>query len=92
MSAAGPNKAKSSRAMNQVFTFVVASLVIALEFHLVFKNWWSVFGAWASENPLGVALLVGLNLFGPICAFRAIGESGKQVGEEAEEIGRGINR
>lgn len=92
MAAGGPNKARSSRVMGQVASFGVACLVILLEFHIVFKHWWPVFGVWASENPIGVGLLVGLNLLGPICAYRAAGESGKQVGEEAEEIGRGINR
>ncbi len=82
----------SNRGMMEAIVLLALIGVVALEMYLVFKGWWFVFNAWCKRNPVTpILLIIGL-LMGPIAVFLLMKSTGKRMGDEAEEIGRGMRR
>lgn len=79
-----------NRSMGEAIVFILLTGVVILELHLVFKDWWPVWGVWVKKNPLAVMLLVVGLLMGPMAAMQRLKSIGKDLGQEAEEIGRGM--
>lgn len=88
---AGGNGGGSSRGIFEVMALLAMLGVVGLELHLVFHAWWPVWPVWLQKNPVTPLLLVMGLLMGPLAAFIKIKGSGKQVGEDAEQIIRGIH-
>lgn len=82
----------SNRGMMEAIVLLAMLGVTALEMHLVFRGWWFVFAAWCRRNPVTpIAIIIGL-IMGPVALFLALKSAGPRMGDEAEEIGRGMRR
>lgn len=76
----------------EAIVFLALVGVVCLEVHLAFRGWWPVFGSWMERNPIcAPVMFLGL-LMGPVTGMMAMKSSGKKLGDEAEEIRRGMRR
>lgn len=82
----------SSRKLYEGIGFLVLLALVGLEMHLVFHRWWPAWEAWFQSNPVTPTLLVIGLMVGPVAFFLWAKTSGRRMGEEAEEIGRGLRR
>ena len=82
----------SNRGMGEAIVFLIMVAAVSLEMHLVFCGWWFVFDKWAKRNPITpVVVIIGL-LMGPVTGFMALKSAGKRMGDETDEMGRGMRR
>lgn len=90
--AKGKNSGPSNRAMGETIILMCLIGLVGLEMHLVFKGWWTVWGLWINRNFVTPILLCIGMIAGPVTIFMAMKSSGKRIGDEAEEIRRGMRR
>jgi len=88
----GRGTGPSNRGMMEAVIFLVMCLVVGVEFYQCFKDWWPIMGKWMERNPVTIPVLVIGLTFGPVTGLLALKSSGKPLGEEAEEIRRGMRR
>lgn len=88
----GGGKGSDNRVLYEAVGFLFMLALVGLEMHLVFRRWWAAFDAWFQANPVTPTLLILGLVIGPVALFVWAKTSGKRMGDEAEEIGRGLRR
>jgi hypothetical protein len=82
---------KNTKAFNMGMAFLLTLTVVGVEVWAVFRNQWDLFEALMTENPFFVMVLFGAQLSIPMLAgYLAAEGAGKKVGDEAENIARGL--
>ncbi len=92
MAKAAGSSGPSNRGMMEALIFMVLVVLVCVEFWAAFKDWWPIMGKWCERNPI-TAPVLGLGLLmGPITGLMHLNSTGKKLGDEAEEIRRGMRR
>ena len=90
--ASGGGKSGDSRKLGEFILLMILLGLIGVELFFAFRRWWPIFDKWFHRNPVTPGLLILGLMMGPVDAFLFIRSTGKRLGDEAEEIGRGMRR
>jgi hypothetical protein len=89
---AAGSQSGDTRKLGEAIVFMLLLGVIGAQLFFAFRRWWPVFDKWFQRNPVTPSLLILGLLMCPVTVFLWIKSSGKRLGDEAEEIGRGMRR
>lgn len=88
----GGGKGTDSRKIFAVFAFLFILGFQGLLDWVAFKRFKDIFGAWFEAMPIFLIGLFALQLTWPIAMAMKVSSSGRKIGDEAEEVARGMQR
>lgn len=85
------NGKKNTKAIWMVAAFFMSLMLVSVEIGLLFRQQWVLFEALMAENPVLIFMIFGPQVSLPMAlAMHAGTFTGRRIGEEAEEIARGM--